>query len=100
MAVLWAFVYNMQEHNEAALLSDWSSPPPWPIFIAVNVLAGSLRAAADALTPPPIIMLDYAFSQQKLVLANWIQKFKVADLVVAAKGPVTCKDLAGWAKGG
>lgn len=93
VAVLWAFVYNMQEHNEAALLSDWSSPPPWPIFIAVNVLAGSLRAAADALTPPPIIMLDYAFSQQKLVLANWIQKFKVADLV-AAKGPVTCKDLA------
>ena len=65
------------------------------------MLAGSLCVAADALTPPPIlIMLDYALSQEKLVLANWIQKFKVADLVVAAKGPVTCKDLAGWAKGG
>ena len=44
--------------------------------------------------------LDYALSQEKLVLANWIQKFKVADLVVVAKEAVTCKDLAAWTKGG
>ena len=44
VAVFWAVVCNLQEHNEAALLSDWSCPPPWPIFISVNMLAGSLRA--------------------------------------------------------
>jgi hypothetical protein len=53
----------LQPHNEEALLSDWSTPPPWPIFIAVNVLAGALRAAADALTPPPFKILDISASQ-------------------------------------
>jgi hypothetical protein len=58
----------LQPHNEEALLSDWSTPPPWPIFIAVNVLAGALRAAADALTPPPFKILDMIFGAHQL---NW-----------------------------
>jgi hypothetical protein len=41
-------------HSEDALMTDYSNPPPLPIFIAVNLLAGLLRSMADALTPPPI----------------------------------------------
>ncbi len=29
-------------HSEEALLVDLSPPPPWPIFIAVDALAGAL----------------------------------------------------------
>jgi hypothetical protein len=45
-------VFIRSKHDEDALLTDFSSPPPLPIFIGVNVLAGLLRAMADALTPP------------------------------------------------
>lgn len=48
------------KHDEDALLIDYSSPPPLPIFVVVNMLAGLLRAMADTLTPPPIKMLDIA----------------------------------------
>jgi hypothetical protein len=36
-------------HSEDALMTDWSDPPPLPIFIAVNFLAGLLHSMADAL---------------------------------------------------
>ena len=47
-------VSNMQPHNEDALLSDWSAPPPWPIFIGLNVIAGGLRAAEGPLSAAEI----------------------------------------------
>lgn len=79
-------------HDEDALLSDWSSPPPWPVFIAVNVLAGCLRSAADALTPPPIRMLDMAMAYHTSILAYTAQKFSIPDIV--ATGPKTAAEIA------
>jgi hypothetical protein len=61
IAVIAVGALKLQPHNEMALLTDWSTPPPWPIFIVMNVLAGSLRAVADALTPPPFIVLNMVF---------------------------------------
>ena len=81
-------VQNMQPHNEDALLSDWSAPPPWPIFIGLNVIAGGLRAAADALTPPPFKMLDMALGFHHTILVHVAQKFKIPD-VIAAEGPLS-----------
>ena len=52
--VAGAAMLAMTPHSEDALLTDFSSPPPWPVLIGVNVVAGALRSAADALTPPPI----------------------------------------------
>ena len=34
----------------------------WPIFIGLNMLAGALRAASNALTPPPIKMLEMSMA--------------------------------------
>lgn len=82
----------MQPHNEEALLTDWSTPPPWPIFIAVNVLAGALRAAADALTPPPFKILDMIFGAHQTQLVYVAQKFKIPDLLV--DGPLTAAEIA------
>ena len=64
---------SMRAHDEAALLTDWSTPPPWPIFVALNVLAGMLRAGADALTPPPIKMLDMSMGYHLTMLAHTAQ---------------------------
>ncbi len=86
-------VQNMQPHNEDALLSDWSAPPPWPIFIGLNVIAGGLRAAADALTPPPFKMLDMALGFHHTILVHVAQKFKIPD-VIAAEGPLSAAEIA------
>ena len=47
LAAVIVFVVT-RDPSEEELLSDWSSPPPWPIFIGVNVLANLLRSTADA----------------------------------------------------
>ena len=82
----------LKPHDEAALLSDWSAPPPWPIFIALNVLAGVLRAGADALTPPPIRMLDMSMGYHLTMLVHTAQKFKIPDLL--AEGPLSAAEIA------
>ncbi len=67
----------LKPHSENDLLSDWSGePPPWPLFIGVNVVASLLRKAADALTPPPIQMADLANGYHKTVLAFMLQKVR------------------------
>lgn len=81
-------------HNEDALLVDWSDPPPWPVFIAINVLAGTFRAMADALTPPPIKMFDHAFAFQTSVLAGVCQSYKIPDFL--ATGPKTIQEIADY----
>lgn len=82
----------LMPHDEAALLSDWSAPPPWPVFIGLNVLAGALRAASDALTPPPIRMLDMAMGYHSTQLVHVAQKFHIADLLAA--GPMSPEEIA------
>ena len=72
---------SMRAHDEAALLTDWSSPPPWPIFIAVNLLAGMLRAGADALTPPPIQIMDMATGYHLTMLTHVAQSKSQAHLL-------------------
>lgn len=79
-------------HDEAALLSDWSEPPPWPVFIGLNVLAGVLRGAADTLTPPPIKMLDMAMGYHTTILVYTAQKYKIPDLLT--DGPMTAAAIA------
>mmetsp|Transcript_17840 Transcript_17840/g.44634 ORF Transcript_17840/g.44634 Transcript_17840/m.44634 type:complete len:106 (+) Transcript_17840:151-468(+) len=54
---------------EASLLSDWSQPPPWPVFIGVNVLAGAFKHVSEALLPPPVRMLDLSGGYQLTMLA-------------------------------
>ena len=83
-------------HSEEALMSDWSNPPPWPIFIGVNAIAGVLRSAADALTPPPIRMLDHAVAFQTSMLAHICQSSKIPDFL--ATGPKTIPQLADHVK--
>ena len=83
---------SMKPHSEEALLTDWSTPPPWPIFIGLNMLAGALRAAADALTPPPIKMLDMAMGFHHTQLVHIAQKFRIPDILAA--GPLTPADIA------
>ena len=82
----------LMPHDEAALLSDWSAPPPWPVFIGLNVLAGALRAASDALTPPPIRMLDMAMGYHSTQLVHVAQKFHIADLLAA--GPMSPEEVS------
>lgn len=85
-------VSKLKPHSEAALLTDWGTPPPWPLFIGLNVLAGVLRGAADALTPPPIKMLDMAMGYHGTMLVHTAQKFKIPDLL--AHGPLSAAEIA------
>jgi hypothetical protein len=78
-------------HDEDALLTDWSEPPPLPIFIAVNVLAATFRSIADALVPPPIRMLDLAYAYQTSVFVQFAQSFKIPDFL--ATGPKTVQEI-------
>lgn len=82
-----------QEHCEDSLLTDWSAPPPWPVFITLNALAGLMRGAADALMPPPIAMLDMSSAYHKTVLSYWAMKTEVPDLL-ADKGALSAMDVA------
>jgi hypothetical protein len=92
IAVIVVGALKLQPHDEKALLTDWSTPPPWPIFIAMNVLAGSLRAVADALTPPPFNVLNMVFGAHQTQLVHVAQKFKIPDLL--ADGPLTAAEIA------
>jgi hypothetical protein len=87
-----AVLISRQEHDEGALMGDWSDPPPLPIFILVNVLAGAFRSMADALTPPPIKMIDMAFAYHTTILAHICQKFTIPDFL--ATGPKTIEEIA------
>ena len=79
-------------HSEEALMADWSDPPPFPIFIALNVLASAFQSMVDALTPPPVAMIGNAFAHQKSVLAHVCQKFMIPDFL--ATGPKTVTQIA------
>jgi hypothetical protein len=92
VSVLLGAWSSWKPHSEAALLVDWSDTPPWPIFVAVNALAGALRTAADALTPPPIKMLEMAMGYHHTILVHIAQKFKIPDLL--ANGPLSAADIA------
>jgi C-methyltransferase len=78
-------------HSEDALMKDWSDPPPLPIFITVNFVAGLLRSMADALTPPPIRMSDIAFTYHTTILAHICEKFTIPDYL--ASGPKTIAEI-------
>ena len=73
-----------QEHSEVSLLSDYSAPPPWPIFFAATTLAGMLKAAGDALTPPPVKMMEITFGYHNTMLMHVAQKFEIADKLASA----------------
>lgn len=79
---------------EESLLTDWSDPPPFPIFVSVNVLAGVFRSLADALTPPPIQMFDIALNYQTTVLAYICQKFTIPDFLAEDNNPKTIPEIA------
>jgi hypothetical protein len=78
-------------HSEDALMTDWSDPPPLPIFNAVNLLAGILHSMGDALTPPPIRMNNIAFMYQTTILAHICEKFTIPDY--RASGPKTIAEI-------
>ena len=85
--------------DEESLMTELGSPPPWPIFIALNVLADTLRKLADKLTPPQITMLtEFGFSHHKIAFAYVIQKYKIADFVGDGKGPKTVDEIAQFTK--
>eukprot|EP00400_MALV-I_sp_L67-5_P000345 gene345-939_t len=78
--------------TEASFLTDWSAPPPWPIFTKLNEVQQFFANTAKAMTPPPIQMMDltmgFAISQTVYVAA----RLGIADLVV--ERPKTVKELA------
>jgi len=82
-----------REHSEDALLVDWSEPPPWPAFIGVNTLADMLRKAADALTPPPILVLDQVGGFQVHCLYYAATKLNLAE-ILANEGPLNAAGIA------
>lgn len=92
LVAVGAFLLRPKGHSEEALLTDWSDPPPFPIFIVLNVLAGTFRALADALTPPPIRMLEIGFAYQSSMLAQICQSSQIPDFV--ATGPKTVPEIA------
>jgi len=80
--------------DKNSLMTELGPPPPWPIFIAVHILAGILRSIADKLTPTQITMLtDFGFSYHKLALAYVVQKYKIPDFV-GDGGPKTVEQIA------
>jgi len=92
--VLAAVLFHGKEHNEEALVADFSHPPPWPIFIAVNIFAATLRKIADALTPPPIKMMDLADDYQTTMLCYAAVKFRIPDFL--STGPKSVDEIAGF----
>ena len=70
-----------QPIDEEALLTDWSKPPPFIVFNAINHVAGVLRSMANALTPPPVRMFDISFIFQQTVLAYTLYKFNVPEFL-------------------
>ena len=95
--VLGVFLVINAPHDENALMTDLGPPPPWPIFIAVNILADTLRKIADKLTPPQITMLgDIGTAYHKTALAYVIQKYKIADYVGDGTGPKTVEQIAAY----
>ena len=93
---LWvqSFSLSLEMNDETLLMAELGSPPPWPIFIAINLLADLLRKMADKLTPPQIRMLDFGFAYQKPALAYVIQKYKIADFIGDGTGPKSVKQIA------
>ena len=92
LALVLGVAMKPMPHDEAALLTDWSTPPPWPVFIAVNMLAGALRAGADALTPPPIKLIDLTMGYQRTTFVYLAQTLKIPDIL--AKGPHSAAEIA------
>jgi hypothetical protein len=86
-----AFLMNCP-HSEEALVMDWSNPPPQPIFVVVNVPAGCLRDMADALTPPPVRMLEITFGCHSTMFLHVCQK--IAILNCLATGLKTVEEIA------
>lgn len=92
VSVIFAATIMNGTHNEDSLLSDWSQPPPWPIFIGINALAGMLRSIADALTPPPVRMINMSFKYMDSALAYVCYKYDIAEFL--GSGPKTIDDIA------
>ena len=59
---------------------------------SLNVLAGAFRSVADALTPPPIKMLDMSMAYHQTMLVHLAQKMEIPDIL--AGGPRTAASLA------
>ena len=73
-------------------LKDAWIPPPFPIFIATNILASVLRYAADILTPVPVRALNDAQGLQRAHVQYSVTKLGVAE--VLSGGPRNIKDLS------
>jgi O-methyltransferase domain len=85
---------SMTSPYEESLLTDWSDPPPLPVFVVINVLAGFFQSVADALTPPPIRMMNTAFAYKSSRLAHICKEFQIADFL--ATGPKTVREIADY----
>jgi len=82
----------LRSHSEDSLLQEWSVPPPWPVFVGLNVLAASLRKAADALTPPPIRVLEKSFGFHQTAYLYVLSKYGIPDFL--ASGPKSVAQIA------
>jgi len=78
--------------SEASYMADYSSPPPWPIFIGVNATGGCLGGVAKSLTPPPIAMMDMIMGFTVSQLLYTVARLKIADILVAQ--PKTAEEIA------
>eukprot|EP00660_Eupelagonema_oceanica_P010679 gene10679-18632_t len=77
--------------DEAALLSDWSAPPPWPVFRAAVAADAAIGRLPNSVTPPPLRALEIATGFTRSQLFYVASKLGFAD--ACASGPKTAVEL-------
>jgi len=87
-----ALIFIPRNGSRERQLKDALIPPPFPIFIATNILASVLRYAADQLTPVPIKALGDAQGLQRAHVQYTVVKLGVAE--VLAEGPKNINELS------
>jgi len=73
-------------------LTDWSTPPPWPVFTVMFGFSQWLERFLDRLTPPPILAFKLSTQLWETQAIHIIAKLKVADYL--SSGPKSIEDIA------
>lgn len=86
-----SFAYQLFCHAR----SDWSAVPPWPVFNIANWLLAFLDRLRNAITPPPIRILDMALSFTKSQVSRCVEA-TCAFLHVAALDTMCASEQCGY----
>jgi len=73
-------------------LSDWSNPPPWPVFTVMMGFTQWLERFLYRITPPPILAFKLSTQLWETQALHVIAKLKVADYLANGAKPI--EDIA------